>query len=70
MSATPVYRPGQHGIQPLSSRTRKKVLAALAAKAIAGDPAAALVILQLGQRASGEPANTLRPRSEPDVGGR
>jgi hypothetical protein len=66
MSATPVYRPGQHGIQPLSSRTRKKVLAALAAKAIAGDPAAALVILQLGEQVARDRAPILSARSALD----
>jgi hypothetical protein len=44
-------RPGSHGAHVFSQRTRRRVLAALRDRAIAGDPAAAEVILKYGQPA-------------------
>jgi hypothetical protein len=41
-------RPGSHGAHAFSQRTRRRVLAALRDRAIAGDPAAAEVILKYG----------------------
>jgi hypothetical protein len=41
-------RPGQHGAHIWSARTRRRVLAALRDRAIAGDPAAAEVLLKYG----------------------
>ena len=44
-------RPGFHGAHAFSARTKRRVLAALRDRALAGDPAAAEVILKYGQPA-------------------
>jgi hypothetical protein len=40
--------PGSHGSHAFSARTRRKILAALRDKALAGDPASAEIILRYG----------------------
>jgi hypothetical protein len=49
MSDVATRRPGSHGAHVFSQRTRRRVLAALRDRAIAGDAAAAEVILKYGQ---------------------
>jgi hypothetical protein len=66
MSAPGARRPGQHGPSPFSGRTRRRVLAALRDKALAGDPTAAEVLLRLGQQAVSERAPILSARSAVD----
>jgi hypothetical protein len=41
-------RPGQHGSHAFSARTRRRILAAIRDKALAGDPACAAIILKYG----------------------
>jgi hypothetical protein len=58
----PKRRPGFHGAHAFSSRTRRRILAAIRDKAIAGDPACAALILKYGQPAAHErhaPADAL-----------
>jgi hypothetical protein len=64
VSATPARRPGQHGASPFSGRTRRRVLGALRDKALAGDPAAADVLLRLGEKVAFDRAISLQPRSD------
>jgi hypothetical protein len=53
-----IRRPGQHGAHAFSARTRRRILAALRDRDMAGDPAAAEVILKYGPAA-------LRDRRDP-----
>jgi hypothetical protein len=62
MSDVAPRRPGSHGAHFFSQRTRRRVLAAIRDKAIAGDPACAEIILKYGQPAAHErhgPADAL-----------
>jgi hypothetical protein len=49
MTEIATRRPGSHGAHAFSARTRRRVLASLRDRALAGDPAAAEVILKYGQ---------------------
>jgi hypothetical protein len=44
-------KPGSHGCNAFSARTRRRILAAIRDKAMAGDPACAALILKYGQPA-------------------
>jgi hypothetical protein len=55
-------RPGSHGAHAFSARTRRKILAALRDRALAGDPASAEVLPKYGPatlRASRDPTGPL-----------
>jgi hypothetical protein len=56
-----IRRPGQHGAHIWSARTRRKVLAALRDRALAGDPTAAEVLLKYAPAA-------VRDRPHPAAG--
>jgi hypothetical protein len=54
-AATP-RRKGSHGVYTYSRRTRRKVIAALVEKALAGDASAAALVLSMSKPLADEPA--------------
>ncbi|MGO8915390.1 MAG: hypothetical protein ACLQJR_05730 [Stellaceae bacterium] len=56
MTATAAAGRPRGRAHPLSQRTRRRLLSGLRDRALAGDAAAAEVLLKLGQQATGEPA--------------
>ena len=53
-TARPRRRRGQHGVHPLSARTRRKLLAALLQRAEAGDVQAAKALIELSSESECE----------------
>lgn len=64
-AAVGTRRRGQHGDHPFSKVTCRKVIAAVHARALQGDPEAARFILEMAQRSSEPVSNQEHQHAEP-----